>query len=192
MSLSAATTAEDCNKIWNGTGTPAPLERPVSGATVGFATDSYGVDPSQSANDREGRVRTPADATSCGLAAAPKMQCLQERRIGSDRYRASLLGRAGLAALTMGRAMTNDFAIVETFEITGRGAVAVLDKPTGREVGRALLVQVLKPSGEAVSTEAFKEWLLRRQPVPHEKEAFMLKGLRKDDLPAGTLLRFLD
>lgn len=89
-------------------------------------------------------------------------------------------------------AMTNDFAIVETFEITGRGAVAVLDKTTGRDVGRALRVQVIKPSGETVSTEAFKEWLLRRQPEPHEKEAFMLKGFRKDDLPAGILLRFLD
>ncbi|MFL6681067.1 MAG: hypothetical protein ACJ8IK_22195 [Burkholderiaceae bacterium] len=82
--------------------------------------------------------------------------------------------------------MTNEFAIVETFEIADRGAVA------GRDVGRALRVELIKPSGEVVSTEAFKEWLLRRQPEPTENEAFMLKGLRKGDVPAGTVLRFLD
>lgn len=88
--------------------------------------------------------------------------------------------------------MTNDFAIVETFDVSGRGAVAVLDGFTGRSVGRAHRVQLLKPSGETVNTEAFKEWLLRRRPEPIESEAFMLKGARKADLPAGTVLRFID
>jgi hypothetical protein len=40
--------------------------------------------------------------------------------------------------------MTNEFAIVETFEITSRGAVAVVDKLTGRDVGRALRVQMVR------------------------------------------------
>ena len=88
--------------------------------------------------------------------------------------------------------MSNELTIVETFEIAGRGAVAVVDKLTGRDVGRALRVELVKPSGEVVSTEAFKEWLLRRQPAPTEKEGFMLKGLHKGDVPAGTVLRFVD
>lgn len=99
---------------------------------------------------------------------------------------------AGLVHAQWARAMTNEFAIVETFEITGRGAVAVVDKLTGRGVGRALRVELVKPSGEVVSTEAFKEWLLRRQPEPTENEVFMLKGLHKGDVPAATVLRFLD
>ena len=88
--------------------------------------------------------------------------------------------------------MTNEFAIVEAFEVTGRGAVAVVGQLTGRDVGRALGVELVKPSGEVVRTEAFKEWLLRRQPEPAENEAFMLKGLHTVDVPAGTVLRFLD
>ena len=68
----------------------------------------------------------------------------------------------------------------------------MLDEPTGRDAGRAHRVQLLKPSGEAVSAVAFKEWLLRRQPATHEKEAFLLKGIRKGDLPPGTFIRFLE
>lgn len=88
--------------------------------------------------------------------------------------------------------MTNEFPIVEVFEISGRGAVAVVDMPTGRDVGRAHRVQLLKPSGELVTTEASKEWLLRRRPAATESEAFMLKGIHKDDVPPGTLIRFLE
>jgi hypothetical protein len=88
--------------------------------------------------------------------------------------------------------MTSDFAIVETFEVSGRGAVAVLEAFTGRSVGRAHRVQLLNPSGETVNAEASKEWLLRRGSEPVESEAFVLKGVRKVDLPAGTVLRFID
>ena len=87
--------------------------------------------------------------------------------------------------------MTSDFAIVETFEIRGRGAVVVIDEPTGRDGGGGLLVQLIKPSGETVSTDAFKEWFLRRKWQPIEKDAFMLKGLHKEDVPVGSRLRFL-
>ena len=89
--------------------------------------------------------------------------------------------------------MTEKFTVVEVFELTGRGAVAVLNEPTGRDVGRAHRVQLLKPSGEIVTTQASKEWLLRRAtPTPVEDEAFMLKGMRKDDVTPGTLIQFLD
>ncbi len=88
--------------------------------------------------------------------------------------------------------MISEFAIVETFEITGRGAAVVVDRQTGRDGGRALPVRLIKPSGEAINTDAFKEQLLRRLPQPTENEVFMLKGLHKDDVPAGSLIRFLD
>ncbi|WP_457338025.1 hypothetical protein [Rhizobacter sp. P5_C2] len=53
-------------------------------------------------------------------------------------------------------------------------------------------MRLIKPSGEAINTDAFKEQLLRRLPQPTENEVFMLKGLHKDDVPAGSLIRFLD
>ncbi len=89
--------------------------------------------------------------------------------------------------------MVDKFIVVEVFEITRIGAVAVLDGPTGRSVCRAHRVQVLKPWGETATTEASKEWLRRRAtPAPVEDEAFLLKGMGKDDLPPGTLIQFLD
>jgi hypothetical protein len=39
--------------------------------------------------------------------------------------------------------------------------------------------------------DAFKEYLLRRQPAPIEKEAYMLRGLHKNDIPPGSRLRFV-
>jgi hypothetical protein len=88
--------------------------------------------------------------------------------------------------------MPTEFAIVEVFEITGRGIIAALDALTGRAVYGAHKVQVLKPTGEVISTEAYKESLLRRQPTPVENDAFLLKGLKKSDVPVGSRLLFVE
>ena len=82
--------------------------------------------------------------------------------------------------------------IVETFEITGRGAVVVISEITEHGVGKPHKVEVVTPKGEVISTEAFKEWLLRRQPTPIENEAYMLKDLHKKDIPPGSRLRFVE
>jgi hypothetical protein len=87
--------------------------------------------------------------------------------------------------------MTNEFAISEVFEITGRGAVAAIDQVTDRAVGKAHSVEVVTPTGEVLRADAFKELLLRRQPTPVEKEAYRLHGLHKVDVPPGSRLRFV-
>ena len=87
--------------------------------------------------------------------------------------------------------MTNEFAIAEVFEITGRGAVAAIDQVTDRAVGKAHPVEVVTPSGEILRADAYKELLLRRQPTPIEKEAYLLRGLHKVDIPPGSWLRFI-
>jgi hypothetical protein len=87
--------------------------------------------------------------------------------------------------------MAIDFVIAEVFEITGRGAVAVIDQVTDRTVGKAHPVEVVTPTGEVLRAEAFKEYLLRRQLAPIEKEAYMLRGLHKIDIPSGSRLRFV-
>jgi len=88
--------------------------------------------------------------------------------------------------------MADDFAILEVFEITGRGAVVVIGEATNRSVGKPHKVEVLKPTGENVRTEAFKEWLLRRATPPVEDEAYLLKGVSKIDIPPGSRLRFVE
>jgi hypothetical protein len=87
--------------------------------------------------------------------------------------------------------MADEFAIAEVFEITGRGAVAAIDQVTDRAVGKAHPVEVVTPAGEILRADAFKEWFLRRLPTPVEKEAYMLRGLHKVDIPPGSRLRFV-
>ena len=87
--------------------------------------------------------------------------------------------------------MVNEFEISEVFEITGRGAVVAIDHVTDRAVGRPHPVEVVTPTGVVLRADAFKEWLLRRQPTPVENEAYMLRGLHKVDIPPGSRLRFV-
>lgn len=87
--------------------------------------------------------------------------------------------------------MTEQYSIVEKFEITGRGAVVVIDEVTGRVPGTAYKVELRGPHGDRVVAEAFKEWLLRREPKPFEKEAYFLRGLHKTDVPEYAVLVFI-
>ena len=87
--------------------------------------------------------------------------------------------------------MTDEFAIAEVFEITGRGTVVAIDQVTDRVAGKAHAVEVVTPTGQVLRAEAFKELLLRWQPAPIEKEAYMLRGLHKIDIPPGSRLRFV-
>jgi hypothetical protein len=82
-----------------------------------------------------------------------------------------------------------EYEIAETFEIAGRGVVAVIDAHTDLSVGRSHKVEVLLPDGNVLVAQAFKEWLLRRLPMPVEKEAYLLTGLHKHQVPSGSRLR---
>jgi hypothetical protein len=87
--------------------------------------------------------------------------------------------------------MTEQYSIVEKFEITGRGAVVVIDEVTGRVQGTLYKVELRGAHGDRVVTEAFKEWLLRSDPEPFEKEAYFLSGLHKSDVPENAVLVFI-
>jgi hypothetical protein len=58
------------------------------------------------------------------------------------------------------------FLIEERFHITGRGAVVVIGETTELPVGKALRVTITRPDSSQLTTEAFKEWLLRREQRP--------------------------
>jgi hypothetical protein len=88
--------------------------------------------------------------------------------------------------------MTTEYEIVEVFEITGRGALVLIDEFTERSVGNLHKVEVLTPEGRVVRADAHKEYLLRRQPTPTETEGYLLTGVHKSAIPTGSRLRFVD
>ena len=83
------------------------------------------------------------------------------------------------------------FEIAEKFEIEGRGAVVVIDVFTEKIPGKAYHVKVTGKNGE-LQTTAYKEYFLRRNPEPIEKEAYMLKGLHKVDIADKATITFID
>ena len=89
-------------------------------------------------------------------------------------------------------AMATEHDIIEVFEITGRGVVAVIAEPTERNVRVTHNAEVITPNGTVVKTEAFKQFMHRRHPTPVEQEVYLLPSLHKPDVPVGSRLRFLD
>ena len=84
-----------------------------------------------------------------------------------------------------------ELKVEETFMISGRGLVVVLDGQTELGVGVPHDVEILTPTGQSHRTKAHKEWLLSGRPSPSsEKEAFLLLNLDKDDVPLGSVVRF--
>lgn len=77
--------------------------------------------------------------------------------------------------------------IDEQFQITGLGLVVAVSFSTELPTGKALKATVHLPDGSKVACEAFKEWLLRRNAKPMEKEGFFLPGITNDQVPAGSL-----
>jgi len=78
--------------------------------------------------------------------------------------------------------------IIETFEITGRGLAVAVEQATELPVSKKLLAVVKRPDGSSIYADDYKEWLLRRNSQPIEKEAFLLIGLSKVDVPVGSEL----
>ena len=80
------------------------------------------------------------------------------------------------------------FLIEERFQITGRGTVVVIGETTELPVGKALRATITRPDSSKLTTEAFKEWFLRREQRPLEKEAYLLRGIEKSEIPSGSFL----
>lgn len=80
--------------------------------------------------------------------------------------------------------------VEETFTITGRGLVAILGGETELGVGKPHKVKIVTPEGKELEAEAYKEWLLRREPKPIESEGFLLMNLSKKEVPIGSFVTF--
>lgn len=80
--------------------------------------------------------------------------------------------------------------VIETFQIDGRGLVVVVDGTSNLPVGRSLPVEIETPRGQWITTVAYREWPRREAPLDDEHDAYLLEGLRRDDVPVGSILRF--
>ena len=76
--------------------------------------------------------------------------------------------------------------VLETFEIENRGTPIVVASATNLPVGKVLRATVTNPDGSQFQTDAFKEWLLRRNPAPVEQEAYLLRGVSIGSVRAGA------
>ncbi len=83
------------------------------------------------------------------------------------------------------------FKVVETINIKGRGVVLRGDKPFSDFLEiKSCDVEIITPNGDVLKGVAFKEWLLGSStPQPDEIEAFFVRGMKKSDIPIGSLVR---
>ncbi len=83
------------------------------------------------------------------------------------------------------------FKVVEAINIKGRGVVLRGDKPFSDFLEiKSCDVEIITPHGNVLKGVAFKEWLLGSSiPQPDEIEAFFIRGMKKSDIPIGSLVR---
>ena len=67
----------------------------------------------------------------------------------------------------------------------------VIDEVTDNVPGKPYQVQITGVDGQMLTVEAFKDLMLRTSPEPHEKEAYNLKGLHKEDISDNANLVFI-
>lgn len=80
------------------------------------------------------------------------------------------------------------YCVVEVFEITGRGAVAVVDDNIKLNAGKPIHVKITRPDGAVFDAVAFVELFLRRESILVEKSALLLQNIPKDAVPVGSML----
>lgn len=80
------------------------------------------------------------------------------------------------------------FLIEERFHITGRGTAVVIGETTELPVGRTLRATIIRPDSSKLVAEACKEFILRREPRPLEKEAYLVRGIEKSEIPDGSFV----
>ena len=83
------------------------------------------------------------------------------------------------------------FKVVEAFNIKGHGVVLMGDTsfPDFLEI-KSCDIEIITPNGDVLKGVAFKEWLLGSStPQPDEIEAFFIRGMKKSDIPIGSMVR---
>lgn len=83
------------------------------------------------------------------------------------------------------------FKVVKTFNIEGHGVVLVGDKAFSDFLEiKSCDIEIITPNGDVLKGVAFKEWLLHAStPQPDDIEAFFIRGMKKSDIPIGSMVR---
>ena len=87
--------------------------------------------------------------------------------------------------------MKSSYQITETFQITNRGLVVVIDEVIALYPGKPIVVKITCPNGAVIESTAYQELLLRYQPKALEKIALVLKELEKAQVPIGSYIEFV-
>ena len=83
------------------------------------------------------------------------------------------------------------FKVVEAFDIKGHGVVLVGGKSFSDFLQiKSCDVEIITPNGDVLKGIAFKEWVLgSSKPQPDAIEAFFIRGMKKSDIPIGSMVR---
>nr|WP_315477399.1 hypothetical protein [uncultured Undibacterium sp.] len=84
------------------------------------------------------------------------------------------------------------FQIAEKFNITDRGTVVVISQITNLPVGKLLKAIIASPNGTHLIADAHKEWLLQRSSQPLENEAYLLRGIEKEQIIDGSSIEITE
>jgi hypothetical protein len=99
---------------------------------------------------------------------------------------------SGSCASSFGETMPmTTFKVVETLNIRGHGVVLVGDKSfSGFLEIKSCDIEIITPSGDVLKGVAFKEWLRGSSTPQSDKiEAFYIRGMKKSDIPIGSMVR---
>ena len=88
------------------------------------------------------------------------------------------------------RTMVREFRVKDTFNVAGRGVVALLDGKTGLGIGKPHVVSVRTPEGRVQRTEAFREVVSTSREQERSDEGILLMNLSKEDVPVGSTVSF--
>ncbi len=77
------------------------------------------------------------------------------------------------------------YKVEERFALTARGTALVIKETTGFPAATCLRAIVYRPDGTQLVAEAFKDFVLQGSPAPLEREAFVLRGVDKNEIPHG-------
>jgi hypothetical protein len=83
----------------------------------------------------------------------------------------------------------HEFIVVDTFQLAGRGLVVTGSVATPLAAGVAHRAETVTPGGRVLRRSAFREFLLRSASPVDEREAFLLPGTTKDEVPTGSRVR---
>ncbi len=83
------------------------------------------------------------------------------------------------------------FKVTEAFDIKGRGVVLVGGKSFSDFLQiKSCDIEIITPNGDVLKSIAFKEWLHGSStPQSDEVEAFFIRGMKKSDIPIGSMVR---